>query len=198
MVTAAEVINTCFGMSWSMSPPACGIFAIQVRQLRSPCSGGSDLSSRKIKRCCRRAVKLKFGLIARYPFPQRPTKTHFYERRLPTAFPSLFGLKFPWLFRLIRVRTSSDTRLPVETQEFFLSSPRIAPYSLLRQIQTNSTAFLIMASDTSQYSAVVPMFRCPISFWIVSSQPLFHGAASQMYVFPNGKMYEALPIRKFP
>ena len=126
--------------------------------------GRSDLSSRKIKRCCRRAVKLKFVWIARYPFPQRPTKTHFYERQRPTAVPSPFGLRFPWLFRLIRVRTSSDRQLPVGTQEFFLSSRRIAPYSRFRPIQTNSTAFRIIASDTSQYSAVVPIFRCPISF----------------------------------
>ena len=40
----------------------------------------------------------------------------------------------------------------------------IAPNSPILQIQTNSTAFLIIASDTSQYSAVVPILRCPISF----------------------------------
>src|ERR1700722_6993568 len=32
---------------------------------------------------------------------------------------------------------------------------------------TSSTAFRKVSSDTSQYSAVVPIWRCPISFWIV-------------------------------
>jgi hypothetical protein len=101
------------------------------------------------------------------PFRRSPTKIRFYERQRPTAVPSPFGLGSPWLFRLLRVRTSSDKQLPVETQEFFLSL-RQSPFVVyFIPIHTNSTAFLIIASDTSQYSAVVAMLRCPISFWMV-------------------------------
>ena len=112
-------------------------------------------------------MKSKLLWIALYPFSQRPTKTRFYERQRPTAVPSPFGLGFPLLFRPTRVRTSSDKQPPVGTQEFFLSPRRIALWSRLRPIQTNSTAFLIIASDTSQYSAVVPIWRRPINRWMV-------------------------------
>ena len=48
----------------------------------------------------RRAVKLTFVWIERHPFPQRTTKTHFYECQRLLAVPSPFGLGFPWLSRL--------------------------------------------------------------------------------------------------
>ena len=45
-----------------------------------------------------------------------------------------------------------------------ISVRRSVEYYDLKQPQNNSRAFRIVVSDTSQYSAVVPIFRCPINF----------------------------------
>ena len=85
-------------------------------------------------------MKLDCLRIAQCPFRQSPTKIRFYERECPIVVPSPFELGFLWLFRLIRVRTSSDKQPSVGTQELFLSSRRMTFVVDFTPIRTNSTA----------------------------------------------------------